>query len=463
MTIQSDNIDMLADTFPRKRLRGVTGILDSDGQINPNPNDGLGVGFTWVRLQGERTAIAVLNVSVTTQRANVPVILEEMETGQFQIIGIDPENALFTYGAFAPALNMPDRIPEQDKSSIPHRRIKDLRLRLSTSGGLILHVESGYYQVLNGDIVWWGGGTIDLTASLPGSVGQKRIVLVGITTATNLLAQSAAAAVDNATAPTSSPYFSGADIATARNAASALTLWLWAIALFNGQTTIANTDDMVDLRAISYEEGGVYQVTATAPIASSGGNAPNISLTGIVPIANGGTGAATAVAAFNALSPLTSKGDLLANDSTNDIRLAVGASNGMVLSVDSSTATGLAWTSVGNTFSATLQTTDATPTDILAYAMALSSAVTIQARIVGAKSDYTASISARATVGFRRAAAGAPVLIGAGDLYQETDSVGVPVVTVAADAGANTGDIVVTGVALETWNWKIEYTVIRQI
>jgi len=39
--------------------------------------------------------------------------------------------------------------------------------------------------------------------------------------------------------------------------------------------------------------GGVTSVTASAPLASSGGATPNISLTGVVPIANGGTGSAT--------------------------------------------------------------------------------------------------------------------------------------------------------------------------
>lgn len=39
--------------------------------------------------------------------------------------------------------------------------------------------------------------------------------------------------------------------------------------------------------------GTVTSVTASSPIASSGGATPNISLTGIVPIANGGTGSAT--------------------------------------------------------------------------------------------------------------------------------------------------------------------------
>lgn len=45
--------------------------------------------------------------------------------------------------------------------------------------------------------------------------------------------------------------------------------------------------------AISVGGGAILGVTASAPLASSGGVTPNISLTGIVPVANGGTGAAT--------------------------------------------------------------------------------------------------------------------------------------------------------------------------
>lgn len=39
--------------------------------------------------------------------------------------------------------------------------------------------------------------------------------------------------------------------------------------------------------------GNVSSVTATSPLASSGGNTPDISLTGIVSVAKGGTGLAT--------------------------------------------------------------------------------------------------------------------------------------------------------------------------
>ena len=49
--------------------------------------------------------------------------------------------------------------------------------------------------------------------------------------------------------------------------------------------------------------------------------------TGQLAIARGGTSAGTALGAFNALSPLTTRGDLLTRDVTNNIRLAIGAAD----------------------------------------------------------------------------------------------------------------------------------------
>lgn len=52
-----------------------------------------------------------------------------------------------------------------------------------------------------------------------------------------------------------------------------------------------------------------------------------------ISIANGGTGQITATLGFNALSPLTTRGDLLTRDATNNIRLAKGAT-GKFLTTD---------------------------------------------------------------------------------------------------------------------------------
>lgn len=70
------------------------------------------------------------------------------------------------------------------------------------------------------------------------------------------------------------------------------------------------------------------------------GNAANV--TGTVAIANGGTGQTSQTAAFDALSPTTTKGDLIVYNGTDNVRQAVGADN-YVLTADSAQATGVKW------------------------------------------------------------------------------------------------------------------------
>lgn len=75
----------------------------------------------------------------------------------------------------------------------------------------------------------------------------------------------------------------------------------------------------------------------------------NVSLTtgvtGTLPIGNGGTGQTGQTAAFNALSPLTTKADIITRNSTDNIRLGVG-SDGQVLVADSAQTSGLKWAQV---------------------------------------------------------------------------------------------------------------------
>ncbi len=59
-------------------------------------------------------------------------------------------------------------------------------------------------------------------------------------------------------------------------------------------------------------------------------------------ITRGGTGQSTATAAFNALAPTTTKGDLITRDTSNNIRIPVGT-NGQILTADSTLAAGIKW------------------------------------------------------------------------------------------------------------------------
>lgn len=66
-------------------------------------------------------------------------------------------------------------------------------------------------------------------------------------------------------------------------------------------------------------------------------------ITGTLPIANGGTGQTAQTAAFDALAPTTTKGDLIVHNGTDNIRVAVGGTDGHVLTVDSAEASGVKW------------------------------------------------------------------------------------------------------------------------
>lgn len=66
------------------------------------------------------------------------------------------------------------------------------------------------------------------------------------------------------------------------------------------------------------------------------------STTGTLSIARGGTGQTGATAAFDALAPTTTKGDIIVHNGTDNIRVAVGA-NGTVLVADSAEASGVKW------------------------------------------------------------------------------------------------------------------------
>ena len=115
--------------------------------------------------------------------------------------------------------------------------------------------------------------------------------------------------------------------------------------------TITSNDQYVGTVTSVSGTGTVNGISLSGTVTSSGnltlgGTLTGVDLTsqvtGTLPIANGGTGQTTAIAAFDGLAPTTTKGDLIVNDGTDNVRLPVGTDN-YVLTADSAQASGIKW------------------------------------------------------------------------------------------------------------------------
>jgi hypothetical protein len=132
-----------------------------------------------------------------------------------------------------------------------------------------------------------------------------------------------------------------------------------------GLTPSTATTGVVTLAGtLGVASGGTGAATLTGYVKGAGTTAltasstiPTSDLTGTLGIGNGGTGQTTAGAAFNALSPITTAGDLIIGNGTNSAtRLGIGT-NGYILQSNGTTAS---W--AANAGSTTLTTTDFTAT-----------------------------------------------------------------------------------------------------
>lgn len=128
---------------------------------------------------------------------------------------------------------------------------------------------------------------------------------------------------------------SGASLTNIPNGAltnSSITIGSTSISLGGSATTIAGLTSVTSTTFVGDLSGNASTATS-ATTATTAGN-----VTGTVAIANGGTGQTTASTAFNALSPVTSTGDLIIGSGVNSAtRLAIGT-NGYVLTSNGTTA-----------------------------------------------------------------------------------------------------------------------------
>lgn len=108
------------------------------------------------------------------------------------------------------------------------------------------------------------------------------------------------------------------------------------------------------LKTKTGSDGNVVTGTAGSSGQPAVWNADGDVVGGTVAIADGGTGQTTQTAGMDALSPTTTKGDLLVDNGTNVVRLAIGI-NDQVLTADSTQTEGVKWAAAGGAILPTQQ------------------------------------------------------------------------------------------------------------
>lgn len=112
----------------------------------------------------------------------------------------------------------------------------------------------------------------------------------------------------------------------------------------SGSTTLGSTLAVTGASTLT----GAVSASSTLSVTGASTLSGALTLGTPLTISNGGTGQTTKTAAFDALSPLSTKGDLITYNGTNNIRFPA-CSNGNLLSFDSSQTSGLTCASPGGT------------------------------------------------------------------------------------------------------------------
>ena len=206
--------------------------------------------------------------------------------------------------------------------------------------------------------------------------------------------------------------------------------------------------------ASSGAAGGVTTFSAgTTGFTPSTATSGAITLAGTLAVANGGTGQTTASAAFNALSPITTTGDLILGNGTNSAtRLAIGA-NGYILSSNGTTAS---WqpAPAGGVTTFAGGTTGLTPASATSGAITLAGTLAVANGGTGLTAGTSGGILAYTATGTLASsallAANALMVGGGAGVAPSTVTTGTGVVTALGVNTGSAGAFVVNGGALGT-------------
>jgi hypothetical protein len=301
---------------------------------------------------------------------------------------------------------------------------------------------SGYNQINAGNYFLITTGTVNTntswvqTTALPITVGTTSLVFsqfssgaTAYTAGTGLSLLTNQFSISN-TAVTAGSYGSGSQVATfAVNARGQLTsatntsiaisgsqITSGTVAIVNGGTGANSQQGAINALAGATTSGSFLRGNGTnvsmSTIQASDvptlnqnttGNAANV--TGTVAIANGGTGQNSKANAFNALSPITSVGDLIIGTGTNtSSRLGIGTTSGYVLTTNGTTASWQA-PSGGGVSSFTTSLSGLTPNSATTGAVTLAGTLGVASGGTGA-TTLTGIIKGSGTSAFTAAAAG---------------------------------------------------------
>lgn len=261
----------LGHSFQYRDIKvGWLGKIDAAGVVNPDPMDGLALGYVWVRFEENGEAVRVINLKVSGRMPNVRVHVGRALNGELTVIGLAEEN-IAELGDLTPTLNIPDRIADVIMELLDTNRIKPLRVNPGTTA-FDVDIAPGFYWY-NGVFKAWAGGTINIAASVPGGFNTKRPVLIGIDLTTDTLVSYDGDVIFMTVPPLRGKMFTEVVIAqTVVDAAMPDVFWIACVPITVNDTT---WNDPFRVTALQFTNGSGAATTSGKVLVSSADTTPD--------------------------------------------------------------------------------------------------------------------------------------------------------------------------------------------
>ena len=179
--IQSRLERFILERKNRDHLVGKTGRITGTNSYQMIPDGWPGYIYVRVQSEGAETNYKAKNNQVKNA-PNIPVVIAPNERGIYEVVRVADEFSDFTGGA---ALPYTDYVPSNE-APITTRRFLPGLVYPTDPVSLSVRV-APYVYGYDGSIVYFAGGTIDLTSNVPATSNKRRLVLVGIDPTANTL------------------------------------------------------------------------------------------------------------------------------------------------------------------------------------------------------------------------------------------------------------------------------------